>query len=241
MDEVSTVNFELTEAQYAANEVAESWVQRFLVAFMACLQFLSPIMAAGPYDAVVSNILDKVRERREGELFRGPWRGPPFSALGAQGPGPVRTSPWRRGRACGGAGRPGAPFARKSSPEKKKTLRPHCSPSTPPTFPQVVDRVEALLRLKRFNQLGGLQLDRNIRDLVTSLADLTQRSVRDKFARLTQVATLLSCESMAEVQEFFGPDAANTAYTWRLSDTQIREVLSQRHDFSQGDIARLVL
>ena len=58
---------------------------------------------------------------------------------------------------------------------------------------------------------------------------------------LTQVATLLSCESMAEVQEFFGPDAANTAYTWRLSDTQIREVLSQRHDFSQGDIARLVL
>jgi conserved oligomeric Golgi complex subunit 4 len=101
--------------------------------------------------------------------------------------------------------------------------------------------VEALLRLKRFNQLGGLQLDRNIRDLVTSLADVTQRSVRDKFARLTQVATLLSCESMAEVQEFFGPDAANTAYTWRLSDTQIREVLSQRHDFSQGDIARLVL
>ena len=106
---------------------------------------------------------------------------------------------------------------------------------------QVVDRIEALLRLKRFTQLGGLQLDRNIRDLVTSLADVTQRSVREKFARLTQVATLLSCESMGEVQEFFGPDAANAAYTWRLSDTQIREVLSQRHDFSQGEIARLVL
>jgi hypothetical protein len=120
----------------------------------------------------------------------------------------------------------------------KKSI-PHRAPLPPSS--QVVDRVEALLRLKRFNQLGGLQLDRNIRDLVTSLADVTQRSVRDKFARLTQVATLLSCESMAEVQEFFGPDAANTAYTWRLSDTQIREVLSQRHDFSQGDIARLVL
>jgi hypothetical protein len=69
MDEVSTVNFELTEAQYAANEVAESWVQRFLVAFMACLQFLSPIMAGGPYDAVVSNILDKVRDQEKGGIF----------------------------------------------------------------------------------------------------------------------------------------------------------------------------
>jgi conserved oligomeric Golgi complex subunit 4 len=165
MDEVSAVNFELTEAQYAANEVGESWVQRFLAALMAALAFLSLLLTPSLYDAVVSNILDKA-----------------------------------------------------------------------------VDRVEALLRLKRFNHLGGLQLDRDIRDLVSSLAEVTQRSVRDKFARLSQVATLLSCESMAEVQEFFGPDAtASASYTWRLSDTQIREVLSQRHDFSQSDIARLVL
>ena len=151
----------------------------------------------------------------------------------------MRARPWWRERACGGAGQPlrVAKFIHEKCLLKKSI--PHRAPLPPSS--QVVDRVEALLRLKRFNQLGGLQLDRNIRDLVTSLADVTQRSVRDKFARLTQVATLLSCESMAEVQEFFGPDAANTAYTWRLSDTQIREVLSQRHDFSQGDIARLVL
>lgn len=93
MDEVSTVNFELTEAQYAANEVAESWVQRFLVAFMACLQFLSPIMAGGPYDAVVSNILDKVRDQEKGGI----WATGPFIS-----PHLVRRGRTRCGQGLGG-------------------------------------------------------------------------------------------------------------------------------------------
>lgn len=109
----------------------------------------------------------------------------------------------------------------------------------PPTRTiQVVDRLEALLRLKRFNQLGGLQLDRDVRTLVSSLADVTARSVRDKFARLSQIATILSLETVAEMKEFWSADAA---ISWRLTETEVREVLSQRFDFDQAEIALLSL
>lgn len=51
----------------------------------------------------------------------------------------------------------------------------------------MVERVEATLRLKPFNQLGGLQLDRDVRALVATLSNVTQRTVRDKFAILNQM------------------------------------------------------
>lgn len=47
--------------------------------------------------------------------------------------------------------------------------------------------VDAILATKRFSQLGGLQLDRDVRALVAYAGELTQRPVRDKFAELTQV------------------------------------------------------
>ena len=48
--------------------------------------------------------------------------------------------------------------------------------------------VDATLAVKRFSQLGGLQLDRDVRALVAYAGELTQRPVRDKFAELTQVS-----------------------------------------------------
>lgn len=44
-----------------------------------------------------------------------------------------------------------------------------------------------LLLLQVFSQLGGLQLDRDIRSLVAAVGELSTKPVRDKFARLTQV------------------------------------------------------
>jgi hypothetical protein len=41
--------------------------------------------------------------------------------------------------------------------------------------------------LQVFSQLGGLQLDRDIRSLVAAVGELSTKPVRDKFARLTQV------------------------------------------------------
>ncbi len=47
--------------------------------------------------------------------------------------------------------------------------------------------MDAILATKRFSQLGGLQLDRDVRALVAYAGELTQRPVRDRFAELTQV------------------------------------------------------
>ncbi len=47
--------------------------------------------------------------------------------------------------------------------------------------------MDAVVATKRFSQVGGLQLDQDVRALVAYAGELTQRPVRDKFAELTQV------------------------------------------------------
>ena len=205
MDEAASVSYELTEAAYAANELEETWVQRMLAVLMACVAFVQPLLAPTLFEALVDNVLDKVR------LF-----------LCAAPTLPRVRSAVSCGAWCA----------------LKQRRHPPSLISNAFDLPQVVDRLEALLRLKRFNQLGGLQLDRDVRTLVSALADVTQRSVHDKFARLSQIATVLSLETVAELKEFWGAD---TAISWRLTETQVREVLSQRFDFDQGEIALLSL
>ena len=85
---------------------------------------------------------------------------------------------------------------------------------------QVVDRIEAVMRLKRFSQLGGLQLERDVRLLVSVLGEATGRPVRDKFARLAQMGTLLGLESVAELLEFWRDQAGSAG--WRLGEEQVR-------------------
>ena len=51
----------------------------------------------------------------------------------------------------------------------------------------VARRVETALMAKRFNALGALQLDREVRALTGHVSAMSARSVRDKFARLSQV------------------------------------------------------
>lgn len=98
-------------------------------------------------------------------------------------------------------------------------------------------RIEALLLQKRFNQLGGLQLDRDTRALVAGFTDLTQRTVRDKFARLSQMATVLSLEEVREIGEYWGEGKASV--TWRLSSADVKQVLMLRKDFRPQDIAAI--
>ncbi len=48
-------------------------------------------------------------------------------------------------------------------------------------------------------QLGGLQFDRDVRALTSHLASLTQWSVRDRLARLAQLAVLLNLDKVQPV------------------------------------------
>lgn len=83
---------------------------------------------------------------------------------------------------------------------------------------QVVERLEAVVAGRRFNQLGGLQLDRDIRLATATLGDVTQRTVRDKWARLSQMATILSLESCEELLDYWASG------TWRFTPAQARQV-----------------
>ena len=47
-----------------------------------------------------------------------------------------------------------------------------------------------------FFQLGGLQFDKEVRSLIQYLTNITEWTVRDKFARLTQIATILNLEKV---------------------------------------------
>jgi hypothetical protein len=45
-------------------------------------------------------------------------------------------------------------------------------------------------------KLGGLQFDKEVRAIMTYTTNATSLAIRDKFQRLTQIATLLSLEKV---------------------------------------------
>lgn len=103
----------------------------------------------------------------------------------------------------------------------------------------VVKRLEILMTQKKFNQLGGLQLDRDCRTLLVHFSGMSSRTVRDKFARLTQMAQILNLEKVSEILDYWGENSGPT--TWRLTPAEVRRVLGLRVDFNQEAIASLRL
>lgn len=162
LDTVATISYELSESEYADNEVNDPWVQRLLHAVETNVAWLQPLMTANNYDSLVHLVIDFV-----------------------------------------------------------------------------VKRLEVIMMQKRFSQLGGLQLDRDIRALVSYFSNMTQRTVRDKFARLTQMATILNLEKVSEILDFWGENSG--PMTWRLTPAEVRRVLSLRVDFKSEAISALKL
>ncbi|MBA0869080.1 hypothetical protein Goshw_022968 [Gossypium schwendimanii] len=162
LDSVATICYELSESEYADNEVNDPWVQRLLHAVEINVAWLQPLMTGNNYDAFVRLVLDFI-----------------------------------------------------------------------------VKWLEVIMMQKRFSQLGGLQLDRDTRALVSHFSGMTQKTVRDKFARLTQMATILNLEKVSEILDFWGENSG--PMTWRLTPAEVRRVLSLRVDFKPEAIAALKL
>lgn len=162
LDNVATISYELSEAEYADNEVNDPWVQRLLHAVETNVAWLQPLMTASNYDSFVHLVIDFI-----------------------------------------------------------------------------VKRLEVIMMQKRFSQLGGLQLDRDARALVSHFSSMTQRTVRDKFARITQMATILNLEKVSEILDFWGENSG--PMTWRLTPAEVRRVLGLRVDFKPEAIAALKL
>ncbi|CAF99558.1 unnamed protein product [Tetraodon nigroviridis] len=59
-----------------------------------------------------------------------------------------------------------------------------------------------------FSRLGGLQFDKELRSLVAYLTTVTTWTIRDKFARLTQMATILNLERVTEILDYWAPTLA---------------------------------
>ncbi|XP_025831494.1 conserved oligomeric Golgi complex subunit 4 [Agrilus planipennis] len=91
---------------------------------------------------------------------------------------------------------------------------------------EVSSRLEKVILKTTFNRLGGLILDKEIRSLAAYLTTTTSWSIRDKFARLTQIATVLNLEKVSEISDYWGNESS---LTWRLTPTELRSIMSLRY------------
>jgi hypothetical protein len=80
--------------------------------------------------------------------------------------------------------------------------------------------------MSAFLQLGGLVFDKEVRALVSYLTNTTSWSIRDKFARLTQMATILNLERVTEILDYWGSNSG--PLTWRLTPAEVRQVMGLR-------------
>ncbi|RMX46539.1 hypothetical protein pdam_00021707 [Pocillopora damicornis] len=112
-----------------------------------------------------------------------------------------------------------------------------CSTAVVPRLKPLIDGFNSTSH--NISELGGLQFDKELRSLVGYLTAVTQWTIRDKFARLTQIATVLNLEKVGEIMDYWGPNSG--PMTWRLTPTEVRQVLSLRVDFRSEDINRLKL
>ncbi|XP_041375070.1 conserved oligomeric Golgi complex subunit 4-like [Gigantopelta aegis] len=104
---------------------------------------------------------------------------------------------------------------------------------------EIAVQLEKAITKSAFNRLGGLQFDKELRSLVGYLSSVTTWTIRDKFARVTQMATVLNLEKVSEILDYWGQNSG--PLTWRLTPTEVRQILALRVDFRSEDIKRLKL
>ncbi|RDD41207.1 Conserved oligomeric Golgi complex subunit 4 [Trichoplax sp. H2] len=104
---------------------------------------------------------------------------------------------------------------------------------------EITTELENAIFRSTFNRLGGLQFDKELRALVSFLTSVTQWTIRDKFARLSQIAIILNLENVNEILDYWGVNAGPLA--WRLTPADVRNSLMLRVDFRREDINRIKL
>jgi len=127
---------------------------------------------------------------------------------------------------------------------------------TPPLSVLLLSRVagylakqlEPRLRRKRFNALGALRFDADVRALVGALAGGgdggggMRGRVRARLTRLLQMARLLTVDAAAEAAELWdGGRGGCAGAAWELSADEVRAVLALRVDLPPAELAKVRL
>merc|ERR1719295_772349 len=106
---------------------------------------------------------------------------------------------------------------------------------------EVTVQLEKVVLKPKFSRLGGLLFDRELRQLMSFLTSVTTWSIRDKFSRLHQMASVLNLESVDEAAEVCGSTSGKDATSGKLTPNEVKQILELRSDFKPEEIKRLRL
>jgi len=97
---------------------------------------------------------------------------------------------------------------------------------------------DIIFRRLRFSQLGGLQLEREIRRFILHLSStFPEVAVREKCARLLNISSVLSVESPVEVSEYW----EGLVGAPKLSILEMKRILHLRVDFKIEQVDSFIL
>eukprot|EP00049_Salpingoeca_infusionum_P015082 m.289115 g.289115 ORF g.289115 m.289115 type:complete len:745 (-) comp15807_c0_seq1:1516-3750(-) len=99
----------------------------------------------------------------------------------------------------------------------------------------ICDQLETIVLGGAFNQLGALQLERDVASLSAFISRASDCAVRDKFQRLNQICTLLSLDEPQDVYDVYGKGRTK----WIVASTQVKKILLRRKDFASEKVAAL--
>ncbi|ORY20883.1 COG4-domain-containing protein [Neocallimastix californiae] len=89
----------------------------------------------------------------------------------------------------------------------------------------------------KFNQLGALKLDQDLRSIISYFSSISNMSIRDKFSNLTQISNLLNLEKLSDIYDIWNSNKANNIS--HLSSNEAKKVLLLRNDFVEEEISQL--
>lgn len=95
---------------------------------------------------------------------------------------------------------------------------------------RIVKRLEKEALSKRFSLLGALQFESDIRVLCSFFTSVSEQASRHKWARLFEMASLLTLESVDELRELLGE-----VRHWKLTPEETRKLIDCRVDFKASE------
>ncbi|KAJ2908261.1 Golgi transport complex subunit 4, partial [Coemansia aciculifera] len=99
---------------------------------------------------------------------------------------------------------------------------------------------ERAIRQSKFNMLGGIMFEKDVREIQRYLEQQESGSQRKKFLRLLQSAGVLAVEGVADARHIFeAQSVADVASQAALSKSEVKAILANRIDISEKDISEL--